>query len=575
MEIQSAETDWMRMETAVKVRGLKFKYQRGKDFALNGIDFNLAKGEAVGLAGKSGAGKSTLLFCMNRIVPNFYSGDFSGEVQIFSENISTKQTYQLASQVGLVLQDFESQLFSTRAELDVAFGLENLGVPRKEMAERIESALRAVGMESFRNRDPESLSGGEKQRLAIASILALSPGIILFDEAFTDLDPLGREQVREVIKKLRAKGISIIIVDYEPESLLLAERLLILENGKIIEDAPSQKIFSDLDLLLKNGIRAPEMAELFHGLKLSPIEFEPERAYRIIQEKGFRLKPEVLEEFKKADAEKEQARGEVIIKVEGLEHTYPNGNQALSGIELEIKRGDFLAIIGQNGSGKTTLVKHLNGLLKPTKGSVYFYGKEVKPEMVSDLGREVGYVFQNPDHQIFSSRVFDEVAFAPRNYGFSEKQVKDRVADALSLVGLSGREDENPFLMTKGERQRLAIASVLSASPQVLVFDEPTTGLDYQEQLKIMDLLKTLNQQGKTIIIITHTLWLPARYATRAIVMAKSKKILEGTTREVLSQPEILKTASLVPPEITRFGLEFGFGFLKVEEAIKALGGSG
>jgi len=559
------------MTSAIQARNLRFKYQRGKSFAINGIDFEQSKGEAVAIAGRAGAGKSSFLFCLNRIVPNFYRGDFSGEIEIFSEPTAGKQTYQLADKIGLILQDFESQLFSTRAELEVAFGPENLGVPRPEMAKRIEQALQAVGMQDFRNREPESLSGGEKQRLAIAGVLALQPELILFDEATTDLDPVGRGQVRELIRRLKQEGRTVLLVDYEPEDLLLADRIVILDRGKVIADAKADQILRDPSLQIANGIRPPEMAELFQGLGISEKELDPVKAGQALKAKNLKLNPGVLEEIKKADAAAGKERGEVLIRVEGLEHIYPAGNRALSGIDLEVCSGDFLAIIGQNGSGKTTLVKHLNGLLPATKGAVFFGGREVIPEMISDLGKELGYVFQNPDHQIFCHRVFDEAAFAPRNFGFSESQVKQRAGEALALVGLSGREDEHPFLMTKGERQRLAIAGILSARPRALIFDEPTTGLDYLEQQRVMNLLKRLNEQGNTIIIITHTLWLAARYASRAMVMARGKKILEGTAREVLSRPEILRQASLTPPEITRFGLEFGFGFLKVEEAVKAL----
>ena len=247
------------------------------------------------------------------------------------------------------------------------------------------------------------------------------------------------------------------------------------------------------------------------------------------------MRSDALSAIRKTDDDRANKRGEVLISVSGLEHVYPNGNQALFKVDLEVRAGDFLAVIGQNGSGKTTLVKHLNGLLGATRGAVHFAGREVKPVMVSELGREIGFVFQNPDHQIFCSRVFDEVAFGPKNFGFSAAEIRDRVTKSLKLVGLSGREKENPFLLTKGERQRLALASVLSADPKVLVLDEPTTGLDYAEQLRVMDLLSSLNRSGRTIIIITHTLWLVARYASRAAVMTEGKKILEGTAREVLS----------------------------------------
>ncbi len=559
------------MNAAVRARDLRFQYQRGKTFALDGIEFEQAPGEAVAVAGKSGAGKSSFLLCLNRIIPNFYRGEFSGDLEIFSESVKDLRTFQLASRVGLVLQDFESQLFSTRAELDVAFGPENLGIPREEMGRRIASALEAVGMENFRDRAPESLSGGEQQRLAIASVLALAPELILFDEAVTDLDPLGREQVAAVMRQLKAQGRTVILVDYEPEDLLMADRIVILDHGKIVAEGSRDKILCDPALLIAHGIRPPEMAELFKELKVSPFQLDPIAAARALRNQNWNLQREVLDRIRSADEEKEKRRGELLIQARGLEHVYPNGNQALSGIDLEIRRGDFLALIGQNGSGKTTLVKHLNGLLPATKGGVKFDGREVRPELISELGRDIGYVFQNPDHQIFSNRVYDEAAFAPRNFGFVESEVKQRAGAALELVGLSGRENENPFLMTKGERQRLAIAGVLSAQPRVLIFDEPTTGLDYTEQQKVMDLLQRLNREGKTIIIITHTLWLVARYASRAAVMARGRKILEGGVREVLSRPEKLKEASLIPPEITRFGLELGFGFLSVGEAVRAL----
>ena len=560
------------MDKAISARALRFRYQRGKNLALDGIDWEQGRGEAVALVGRSGAGKSSFLLCLNRIIPNFYPGDFSGELEIFAERLSGKRTYELAKKIGLVLQDFESQLFSTRAELDMAFGPENLGVSREEISRRIDESLAAVGMSAFRNRSPESLSGGEKQRLDIASALALAPEILLFDEACTDLDPLGREQVRAVVRSLKAQGKTIILVDHEPEGLAPADRIVILSRGKIAAEASRGQMLYDHSLLQSNGIRPPEMAELFSALKLSPIELDPLKAAVLCRQKGFAPAREAVSQIEKSDEEREQNRGKVLIQVSGLEHSYPGGIQALSGIDLEVREGDFLAIIGQNGSGKTTLVKHLNGLLGATRGAVIFQGKEIVPSMLSKLGRQIGFVFQNPDHQIFSSRVADEVAFGPRNYGFTAADTKNRIKEALDLVGLAGRDNENPFLLTKGERQRLAIASVISPDPQVLILDEPSTGLDYNEQLKVMDMLAELNRRGRTIIIITHTLWLLARYAKRAAVMAGGRKILEGSVRQVLSRPEILKQASLIPPEITRFGLEMGFPFLTMEEAARALG---
>ena len=556
---------------AIEVKELGFKYLRGKEPSLKKISFQQGSGEAVAICGRSGAGKSSFLFCLNRIIPNFYPGDFSGEIEILGQSISGKKTYELAQSVGMVLQDFEAQLFSSRAELDVAFGPENLGLERGEISRRIEKALSAVGMENFRHRAPDTLSGGEKQRLAIASVLALEPEILLFDEATTDLDPIGREQVWEVMRNLKKQGKTIIFVENEPEGIAQSERMVIFDQGEIVREGKTSQLLAEPEILKKYGIRPPEIAELFSQLNISPLETDPKQAGKILKEKGFKLNPSQVEKLKEQDREKCKKENRAIIEVSSLEHIYPAGHQALSGIDLKVFAGDFLAIIGQNGSGKTTLVKHFNGLLTPSSGEIRFKGEKIKSGMVSELGKAIGFVFQNPDHQIFSNTVYDEVAFAPRNYGLSEEEVKSRVEFALELVGLKGREQENPFLMTKGERQRLAIAGVLSSGAEVLILDEPTTGLDYQEQVRVMELLKKLHQEGHTIIIITHTLWLVANYAQRAVVLSGGEKILEGTVREVLSQPELLARASLKPSAITELGLELGFGFLRVEEAVQVL----
>jgi energy-coupling factor transport system ATP-binding protein len=242
--------------------------------------------------------------------------------------------------------------------------------------------------------------------------------------------------------------------------------------------------------------------------------------------------------------------------------------EALSGVDLRIRQGDFVAIVGQNGSGKTTLVKNLNGLLRPSSGAVFLDGRDLFGRKVAELGREIGFVFQNPDHQIFSPRVFDEVAFGPKNYGLSEQDVRERVQKALAAVNLSGAEDRDPFLMTKGERQRLAVASILAPEPRVLILDEPTTGLDFPEQVAVMEMLKELNRQGRTVLIVTHTLWLAARYARRTVLMAGGRILFDGSTRQALSQVELLKQASLRMPEIVAMGLAFGFPTLSEEEFI-------
>jgi energy-coupling factor transport system ATP-binding protein len=242
---------------------------------------------------------------------------------------------------------------------------------------------------------------------------------------------------------------------------------------------------------------------------------------------------------------------------------------ALEGVDLTVRRGEFLAVLGQNGSGKTTLVKHFNGLLKPTEGSVRVGGEETKEQGLRRLGQTVGYVFQNPDHQIFSDTVFDEVAFGPKIREMEEAEIEERVREALAAVGMEGRGDEDPFGLTKGERQRVAVASVLAVRPEVLILDEPTTGLDYAEQHSMMDLVKNLNEAGSTIIVVTHTMWVVAEYAHRAVVIRDGKVGLSGTVREVFAEEDELRDAALRPPHIVSFGNALGYPVLSVEEMLR------
>jgi energy-coupling factor transport system ATP-binding protein len=258
-----------------------------------------------------------------------------------------------------------------------------------------------------------------------------------------------------------------------------------------------------------------------------------------------------------------------VIEVEGLTHRYPNGVVALEGVDLTVRRGEFLAVLGQNGSGKTTLVKHFNGLLKPTEGTALVGGEETAKQGLRRLGQTVGYVFQNPDHQIFSDTVFDEVAFGPKIRDMDEEEIKERVEEALAAVSLDGRGDEDPFGLTKGERQRVAVASVLAVRPEVLILDEPTTGLDYAEQHSMMDLVRNLNEAGSTIIAVTHTMWVVAEYAHRAVVIRDGRVAMQGTVREVFAEEDELREASLRPPHIVSFGNALGYPVLSVEEMLK------
>jgi len=551
---------------AIEVNDLSFTYKGGTKKALDGLEFEQEQGEMVVLMGHTGAGKSTFSRCLNGLIPHFHKGDYSGEIRILGNPIMGKRVHDLVSQIGLVFQDFESQLFSTNVELEVAFGPENLCLSRAEIGERIDKALELVRLRGFERREPASLSGGEKQRLAIASILAIRPRIVVMDEPTTDLDPQGKLEIFSVAKLLRSENYTILFIEHETEALLEADKIVIMDEGRVVTEGKPCEILRDIELLENHGIRPPQIAKLFEDTNETIFPLTVEDAVRVLEQRDWKISDQKYAALLEKDEQRQKGYGKKIIEVKDLEYVYPRNIKALDSVTMEICEGEFLAIIGQNGSGKTTLAKHFNGLLKPSKGEVRIAGQDTKRKQVSELGKIVGYVFQNPDHQIFADTVEDEIAFGPRNLGIPGDKISRFVKEAMKDVGLEGYERCDPFSLTKGERQRVAIASILASKPRVLIFDEPTTGLDYREQKSIMELLQNLNRKGHTIIIITHSLWLVAEYAKRVLVLHKGKIILDDGTRKVFSEEEQLGNSFLTLPEIVRLSNRMGRTLLSVDE---------
>jgi len=564
------------MEPEVRVEGLGYRYRGQQKPALDGVDLEVARGEFVVVMGPSGSGKSTLCVSLNGLIPHFFRGRMEGEVHVGGRSTREGKVGEFAQEVGLVFQDFEAQLFSTNVALEVAFGPENFTVEREEMIRRVESVLGQVRLEGFEARTPATLSGGQKQRLAIASVLAIEPRILCLDEPTTDLDPIGKLGIFEIAEDLKDRDdVTLIIVEHETEETLDADRIIVLREGKIVADRPAREVLRDVDLLEESNVMPLQVTRYFHekGLWQGQLPLTPEDGVAEFKRRGWRVDPGLHRELVEADEKREEGYGEPVIEVEGLMHRYPNGVVALEGVDLTVRRGEFLAVLGQNGSGKTTLVKHFNGLLKPTEGTVRAGGEETVKQGLRRLGQTVGYVFQNPDHQIFSDTIFDEVAFGPKIREMEDDEIEERVEEALAAVSLDGRGDEDPFGLTKGERQRVAVASVLAVRPEVLILDEPTTGLDYAEQRSMMELVKNLNEAGSTIIAVTHTMWVVAEYAHRAVVVRDGKVALSGTVREVFAEEDKLRDASLRSPHIVEFGNALGYPVLSVEEMLRVTEG--
>ncbi len=557
-------------DEAIRLEHLSFTYAEQTIPALDDVSFTVRRGEMIVVMGATGAGKSTLAKCLNRTIPAFQGGALRGEISILGRRLEREGVADLAGMVGLVSQDFEAQLFATNVVQEIAFGMEQLGVPPDEMHRRVSQALATVGLVGFEHRDPSTLSGGEKQRLAIAATLALRPRILVFDEPTTDLDPLGKLEIFGVLRTMRREGYTLVVIEHESAAAEDADRLIVLSNGRIVADALPDRVFAQVDFLDAHGVRPPDLSVLANRLQLTPPPRSLDAAEAAIRSTVV-SDPSAVIRPPPASLVAHHSASAPLVQAEAVEFTYDSDVPALLGASLHVAAGEFVALIGQNGSGKTTFAKHLNGLLRPRRGRVLLRGTDVGALPLNRVASDVGYVFQNPDHQIFAATVADEVAFGPRNFGLSAAVTSERVDDALQAVGLVGLENEDPFLLSKGHRQRLAVASLLALRPQLLILDEPTTGLDYREQRHMMDLLKQLHAGGMAILMITHSPWVVAEYAERGVLMRDGQVCFDGPLRNLFAEEELLASAHFRAPDITRLGRRLGFTPLSVAEFVAAL----
>jgi len=561
-------------DSAISIKNLSFQYKtQENEKALNNLNLEIEKGQFVVIMGPSGAGKSTLANSLNGLIPNFIRGKYEGNVVVGEMPVKETGVSKMAKKIGLVFQDFEAQLFSTNAKLEIAFGPENFGIDREKIEEIIKDVLRVVDLESFGERHPATLSGGQKQRLAIGSVLASQPDIICMDEPTTDLDPLGKLQIFKIANNLHEnEDFTLVIIEHETEEALHADRIVVMKDGKIIEDGKPKDILKKVDTYESLGLM-PLQIPLFFKRAFKTEENElpltVEDGIKLFKENNLKIDDDLYKQLLDKDIKRENGYGETVLKVSDLKHTYPGGVEVLKGIDLELKKGEFLAILGHNGSGKTTLVRHFNGLLAPTEGNVLVNGLNTRENSIYEIGKHIGYVFQNPDHQIFADTVYEEVAFSPKIRGCKEDEIKQRVKQALESVALTGYEEADPFMLSKGERQRVAVAAVLSAQPQIIILDEPTTGLDYAEQRQMMELIKKLNEEGHTIIIITHTMWVAAEYAHKVAAIRSGEIMKFGKTRDVFKEEEELLKSYLKTPHIVQMSNVLNKTVLSVDEMIQ------
>ena len=528
----------------ISIENLTYHYPDSDEAALDNINFTVEEGEFVLLLGPSGCGKSTLVQCLNGIIPKVAGGVLIGEISINGKNVQDHKVYQLSTDVGVVFQNPDTQLFGLTVKEDTAFGPENLGIERESIQARVNSSLKTVGLEDMKERFTFTLSGGEKQRTAIAGNLAMEPKILVLDEPTSDLDPAGTKEVFETLKHLnRDRGITIILIEHKIDEVLeLADRSVVMDRGRIILDGNTCDIFTqNLDVLERIGIHLPQLMRISNMLVARP-------SYQEIVSGLCNLNSS----FKQLPATSQHLENSPQVVFENVEFSYHGGHRALKGVNLEIGHGEFVALIGPNGSGKTTLLSCLIGLVRPTAGRILVGGQDIRKRGVAEMAQAVGYLFQNPDYQLFTDTVYDEVAFGLKNRQSRPDDIDKRVDLALEMMELSVYHDRHPHSLSRGQRQRLAVASILSMEPDIIVLDEPTTGQDRGHLNKFLARMKMLNEAGKTIILISHDMGVVAEYASRTIVMKDGGILMDAGTREVFSRPDILEEASIEPHLLAR-----------------------
>jgi energy-coupling factor transport system ATP-binding protein len=543
---------------SVLVDLIRYKYENGISDTLKKLNFKIEKGEFVGLMGRTGAGKTTTLMLLNGLIPHFFEGEFEGTVIANTMNTARYRIQTLARFIGLVTQDPETQIFGITVEKDVAFGPSNLAYDKDKIKELVEKSLDAVGLKGYEKRITTELSGGEKQRLAIAGVLAMEPEIVIFDEPTSELDPAGRREIYKLLSKLRKDNdVTILISGHDSEEMLeFTDRIIALDNGSIVWDGKPSELFTNVDLIERLGIRPPEAAEISscfvkeNILSSKKVLINNDEFIDAYAAKCKFLKQNNGTKESRSNTETASA----AIEAENLSFGYSRGNHALNDVNIKINKGEFVALIGKNGAGKTTFSKHLNGLYRPTGGEIRINGRNISAVPTSELSREVGYVFQNPDHQIFAATVWEEVEFGLKNLPITEEERSRRITEALEFVGLADFKERHPFMLGKGERQKLAVATILVMEPDILVIDEPTTGQDWDGTKRMMEMMEKLHRKGHTILAITHNMRLAAEYADRIVVFSAGKVVLDGSPQSVFYQQEILASASVTPPDSVLIG---------------------
>ena len=543
----------------ITIDQLTVKYVGRKQPTLQNVNLHINAGETVLLLGASGCGKSTLALTLNGLIPHAIGGHIEGTVTV--DRLDTQQTTvaELARKVGIVFQDPEAQFVTLKVEDEIVFGLENLRFPPEQMRERVDQALAKVAMDGFHEHRVERLSGGQKQRITLAALLAMEPHILVFDEPTANLDPIGTQDVFALIGEQQAQQRhTIILIEHKLDELMhLIDRVIVLgEQGSILADGAPRIVFDDYaDTLQTHGIWIPQICLLAHHLRTQGIVLDPfpvtlDEAEMALHTIAVNTTPDQVTNAQKIITTS-SLEATIAIDVRSLSFSYGR-ERILDDVSLTIPQGDFLGIVGANGAGKTTLAQHLVHILPPPNKTIFLNNNDLTRISAHDLMTQIGYVFQNPEHQFITNSVYDEVAYGLRTMRLHNDEVNTRTMAMLERFGLARYAKANPFTLSHGEKRRLSVATMLAVGQEILILDEPTFGQDQRNATAMMELLCDLHSEGRTIIIITHDMGLVAEYTRHVAVMSNGKLLFHGPTPIAFAQPDLLHQARLTLPPLAR-----------------------
>lgn len=512
----------------LSIQNLTFRYRIREQPAIRNLSFDLHRGELLLIAGASGCGKTTLMRCINGLIPRSYRGELDGQITLFGRDVRALEMADLSQTVGTLLQDPERQIVGSYVLNEVAFGLENLELPREEILQRVDETLDYLGILELRDRETFGLSGGEKQKVALAGALAMRPRILLLDEPLASLDPASAQEALALFRRLADEGVSVMLVEHRVEDALKIgpDTVLYMDEGEQVYYGDSQGLMQVVD---------------YHKVKLPA---------PIVMERAKSAPPPTFTLAIRPDGR------DPLVTFEDVHFRYdPTLPEVLHGVALTIRKGDVVAILGPNGAGKTTLVKHTLGLLKPTQGRVLLEGRDTSEMTIAHAAKTVGYVFQSPSQMLFAPTVEDELAFGPRNLHYDEETIRRNVDLALQTVNMAEYRDSPSLALSFGQQKRISIAAILAMRSRILMMDEPTSGQDYWNYMAFMDAI--LQMPGfDSVIFITHDLDLAVTYANRVVLVHDGRIAADGPPEEVLRDYDLLQRCRVVPTSLLALNLE-------------------